>query len=321
MVAIMGTSTCHVMNGDVLAEVPGMCGVVDGGIVPGLWGYEAGQSGVGDIFGWFVDERGARRRTPSEAARRGLGVHEHLTELAAAQPVGEHGLVALDWHSGNRSVLVDHELSGLVVGLTLATRPEDVYRALLEATAFGTRMIIEAFDDAGRAGRRELVVAGGLLKNPLLMQIYADVTRLPLSHDRLRAGPGARLGDPRRGRRRRVPRRPRRGRGDGPRATAAVYVPDPSGRRRPTTRCSPSTARCTTTSAAAANDGRCTGCGAIRREAHARRCRRRATRTTSRATLDRAARRGRRAARRAGPLRPGGLDRRQRLGAGARRTT
>ncbi|MDT4911007.1 MAG: L-ribulokinase [Pseudonocardiales bacterium] len=179
MVAIMGTSTCHVMNSDVLAEVPGMCGVVDGGIVAGLWGYEAGQSGVGDIFGWLV--RTGIPASYTEAARaRGIGVHEHLTELAAAQQVGEHGLVALDWHNGNRSVLVDHELSGVVVGLTLATRPEDHYRALLEATAFGTRTIIEAFEAHG-VPVTELVIAGGLLKNPLLMQIYSDVTRLPLS--------------------------------------------------------------------------------------------------------------------------------------------
>lgn len=179
MVAIMGTSTCHVMNGDARREVPGMCGVVDGGIVPGLWGYEAGQSGVGDIFGWFVDH-GVPPAYHEEARRRGLSVHELLTEKTADQEVGQHGLVALDWHSGNRSVLVDHELSGTVVGQTLATRPEETYRALLEATAFGTRVIVEAFADAG-VPVTELVVAGGLLKNPLLMQIYADVTRLPLS--------------------------------------------------------------------------------------------------------------------------------------------
>lgn len=179
MVAIMGTSTCHVMNGEVLREVPGMCGVVDGGITRGLWGYEAGQSGVGDIFGWFVDQQvPASYRAAADSA--GISVHEHLTALAAAQAVGEHGLVALDWHSGNRSVLVDHDLSGLVVGLTLRTRPEDIYRALLEATAFGTRTIIEAFNSSG-VPVTELVVAGGLLKNPLLMQIYSDVTNLALS--------------------------------------------------------------------------------------------------------------------------------------------
>jgi L-ribulokinase len=179
MVAIMGTSTCHVMNAEVLREVPGMCGVVDGGIVEGFWGYEAGQSGVGDIFGWFVDH-GVPAYVADEAARNGESVHEHLTRLASAQEVGEHGLVVLDWHSGNRSVLVDHELSGLVVGQTLATRAEDVYRALLEATAFGTRVIVETFRDSG-VPVEEFIVAGGLARNALLMQVYADVTRLPLS--------------------------------------------------------------------------------------------------------------------------------------------
>lgn len=179
MVAIMGTSTCHVMNAEELAEVPGMCGAVQGGIVEGLWGYEAGQSGVGDIFGWFVNNCVPPRYVEA-AAKAGVGVHEYLTDLASAQAIGQHGLVALDWHSGNRSVLVDHELSGVFVGQTLATRPEDMYRALLEATAFGTRTIIEAFNASG-VPVTEFVVAGGLLKNPLLMQIYADVINLPLS--------------------------------------------------------------------------------------------------------------------------------------------
>jgi L-ribulokinase len=179
LVAIMGTSTCHVMNGAQRRDVAGMCGVVDGGIVPGLWGYEAGQSGVGDIFGWFT-AHGVPPSYHDTAKARGISVHTLLTELAAGQLVGEHGLVALDWHSGNRSVLVDHELSGVVVGQTLSTRAEDTYRALLEATAFGTRRIVEAFTEAG-VPVDELVIAGGLLKNPLLMQIYADVTNLPLS--------------------------------------------------------------------------------------------------------------------------------------------
>ncbi|MFI9009229.1 ribulokinase [Actinosynnema sp. NPDC053489] len=179
MVAIMGTSTCHVMNADVLADVPGMCGVVDGGIVPGLWGYESGQSGVGDIFAWFV-EHNVPAEYHEQARERGISVHELLTELASRQRIGEHGLIALDWHSGNRSVLVDHELSGVVVGQTLATRAEDTYRALLEATAYGTRVIVDSYTDAG-IPVTELVIAGGLLRNPLLMQIYADVTNLPLS--------------------------------------------------------------------------------------------------------------------------------------------
>jgi len=179
MVAIMGTSTCHVMNSDSLGEVPGMCGVVEGGIVPGLYGYEAGQSGVGDIFGWFV-KHGVPPEYHQQAQERGISVHELLTELSGRQGIGEHGLVALDWHSGNRSVLVDHELSGMVVGQTLATRAEDTYRALLEATAFGARTIVEAFQKSG-VPVTEFVVTGGLLKNTLLMQIYADVTNLPLS--------------------------------------------------------------------------------------------------------------------------------------------
>lgn len=179
MVAIMGTSTCHVMSSGELREVPGMCGVVDGGIIPGLYGYEAGQSGVGDIFGWFI-KNSVPESYHAKAAKRGVGIHEYLTTLAERQNIGEHGLVALDWHSGNRSVLVDHELSGVVVGQTLATRPEDGYRALLEATAFGARVIVETFNTAG-VPVTEFIVAGGLMKNPLLMQIYADVLNMPLS--------------------------------------------------------------------------------------------------------------------------------------------
>ena len=179
LVLIMGTSTCHVVNGTALAEVPGMCGVVDGGITAGMWGYEAGQSGVGDIFAWYV-EQGAPAEYRDQAKARGISLHDLLTELAADQPVGAHGLLALDWWNGNRSLLVNHELSGLLIGMTLATRPPDIYRALLESTAFGTRMIVEAFADAG-VPVTELVVAGGLLSNSFLMQIYADVTRRPLA--------------------------------------------------------------------------------------------------------------------------------------------
>jgi L-ribulokinase len=178
MLAVMGTSTCHVMSAEQVAEIPGMCGVVDGGIAPGLWGYEAGQSGVGDLFGWVV-EHATPPRSPAAPAALGISVHEHLSALAAEQAVGEHGLVALDWLNGNRSLLVDHELSGLIVGLTLQTRAPDIYRALIEATAFGTRKIVEAFA-AGGVPVQELFIAGGLAKNPLVMQIYADVTRMPL---------------------------------------------------------------------------------------------------------------------------------------------
>ncbi|MFM6978368.1 MAG: ribulokinase, partial [Micrococcales bacterium] len=179
MVAIMGTSTCHVMNGNVLREVPGMCGVVDGGIISGYFGYEAGQSGVGDIFAWYVNNQ-VPGSYFEQAKAAGKSVHEHLTDLAAQQKVGEHGLVALDWHSGNRSVLVDHELSGLVIGATLTTKPEDVYRALLESTAFGARKIVETFNAAG-VPVTEFIVAGGLLKNKFLMQLYSDILKLPIS--------------------------------------------------------------------------------------------------------------------------------------------
>ncbi|WP_328916890.1 MULTISPECIES: ribulokinase [unclassified Streptomyces] len=178
LLAIMGTSTCHIVNSEARAEVPGMCGAVRDGVAPGLWGYEAGQSGVGDIFAWA-----ARTAVPESYARQardlGISVHELLTEKAAAQPVGAHGLLALDWHSGNRSVLVDHHLSGMVVGLTLDTRPEDIYRALIEATAFGTRTIVEAYEHAG-VPVTGITAAGGLLKNRFLMQTYSDVLGRPV---------------------------------------------------------------------------------------------------------------------------------------------
>jgi L-ribulokinase len=175
MVMIMGTSTCHMVMGDSLHEVPGMCGVVDGGIVPGLYGYEAGQSGVGDIFAWFVDNA-----VPEEyfaaAKQAGMDIHAYLEAEAAKQKPGEHGLLALDWWNGNRSVLVDVDLSGLLIGATLATRAPDIYRALIESTAYGTRVIVESFENSG-VPITELVAAGGLPeKNKLLMQIYVDVT-------------------------------------------------------------------------------------------------------------------------------------------------
>jgi L-ribulokinase len=178
MLAIMGTSTCHVMNGDQLADVPGICGVVDGGIIAGQFGYEAGQSAVGDIFAWWTG-LGAPESYLEEAAERGQNLHEYLSSLCEGQPVGAHGLIALDWMGGNRSVLVDHHLSGVIVGLTLATAPEEVYLALLESTAYGTRVIVESFEAAGLPVT-EFIVAGGLKRNPLLMQVYADVLRRPI---------------------------------------------------------------------------------------------------------------------------------------------
>jgi L-ribulokinase len=179
MVMIMGTSTCHIMSGAALKEVEGMCGVVEGGIIPGLYGYEAGQSGVGDIFAWFVNH--AVPPAYHDAAQQaGMDLHAYLEQEAAKQRPGEHGLVALDWWNGNRSTLVDVDLSGLLIGMTLATRAPDIYRALIEATAYGTREIIEAFESEG-VPVVELIAAGGLPeKNRLLVQIYADVTGRPL---------------------------------------------------------------------------------------------------------------------------------------------
>jgi len=175
MVMIMGTSTCHIMSGDQLQDVDGMCGVVPDGVIPGLYGYEAGQSGVGDIFAWFV-ENAVPPEYHDAAKAAGMNLHEYLEHESAKQKPGEHGLIALDWWNGNRSTLVDADLTGLLVGATLATRAPDIYRALIESTAYGTRVIIEAFEERG-IPVKELVAAGGLPdKNALLRQIYADVT-------------------------------------------------------------------------------------------------------------------------------------------------
>lgn len=175
LVLTMGTSTCHLLltQDEVLAE--GVSGVVEDGIVAGYYGYEAGQSAVGDIFAWYVEEA-VPAYVKQEAESAGMGVHQWLERQAATALPGESGLLALDWWNGNRSVLMDADLTGLIVGLTLATKPAEIYRALLEATAFGTRRIIEAFE-AGGVAIDELYACGGLpQRNRLLMQIYADVT-------------------------------------------------------------------------------------------------------------------------------------------------
>ncbi len=175
MVMIMGTSTCHMVLGRDQQAVEGMCGVVEDGIIPDLFGYEAGQSGVGDIFAWFVDHA-VPPDYHAAAGKHKMDLHAWLEQQAARLKPGESGLLALDWWNGNRSVLVDADLTGLLVGATLATRAPEIYRALIEATAFGTRVIIEAFERCG-VGVNELVACGGLPeKNRLLMQIYADVT-------------------------------------------------------------------------------------------------------------------------------------------------
>ncbi len=174
LLMIMGTSTCHIMLSEEEHIVPGMCGVVEDGVIPGLMGYEAGQSCVGDHFGWFVDNC-VPMSYAREAKSRGLDLHRLLTEKAACLKPGESGLLALDWWNGNRSVLVDADLTGLILGMTLTTRPEEIYRALIEATAYGTRMIVETFEQNGVA-LRQLYACGGIAqKNPFLMQIYADV--------------------------------------------------------------------------------------------------------------------------------------------------
>jgi L-ribulokinase len=174
LVMIMGTSICHMLLGTERQMVEGMCGTVEDGIVPGLWGYEAGQSAVGDIFAWFF-EHGVPEYIHREARKLRLSFVATLEKRAAALQPGESGLLALDWWNGNRSILVDVDLTGMLIGMTLATRAEEIYRALIEATAFGTRQIIDAFESKGIAVK-DLVACGGLPeKNQLLMQIYADV--------------------------------------------------------------------------------------------------------------------------------------------------
>jgi L-ribulokinase len=174
LVMVMGTSICHILLGRERAIVEGMCGMVEDGVVPGLLGFEAGQSAVGDIFAWF-SETAVPANVSEEAARRGLPVQALLEEGAAKLRPGESGLLALDWWNGNRSVLVDAELRGLLVGMTLSTTPFEIYRALIEATAFGTRTIVDAFESAG-VPVDSIVACGGLPeRNALLMQIYADV--------------------------------------------------------------------------------------------------------------------------------------------------
>lgn len=179
MLAIMGTSTCHMMVGTEEKEVPGMCGVVEDGILPGYYGYEAGQSCVGDHFAWFV-ENCCPAAYVEEAKAKGVSAHQLLTEKAQTLKVGESGLVALDWWNGNRSVLVDVDLTGMMLGMTLATKPEELYRALIEATAYGTRKIMETFRKSG-VEVNEFIASGGISqKNSMAMQIYADVLNVPI---------------------------------------------------------------------------------------------------------------------------------------------
>ena len=175
LVKIMGTSTCDIMVAPLaqpIADIPGLCGIVNESVLPGYFGLEAGQSAVGDIFNWFVSE--IRPGGDNE------GTHAHLTAGAAALKPGESGLLSLDWHNGNRTVLVDQRLTGLLVGTTLHTKPAEIYRSLIEATAFGARVIMERFEEYGVAVKRVINCGGVAARNPLAMQIYADIMNRPI---------------------------------------------------------------------------------------------------------------------------------------------
>jgi L-ribulokinase len=198
LVKIIGTSTCDISiasNRKKLADVPGLCGIVDGSVLPGFFGLEAGQSAVGDIFNWFVNyvqpgaptTGSASGKAASETSRAGARcslTHEALTAGAAKLKAGESGLLALDWNNGNRTILVDQRLTGLLAGQTLYTTPAEIYRALIEATAFGALTIINRFEEYG-VKIRQVVNCGGIAeKNPVVMQIYADVTGRPMKVSR-----------------------------------------------------------------------------------------------------------------------------------------
>ena len=168
LVKVIGTSTCDcavVSAEKTVADIPGICGIVKGAILPGYFGVEAGQSAVGDIFKWFV-----------EGVLEDESLHGKLTEDAAALKPGQSGLLALDWNNGNRTILVDQLLTGLLLGQTLYTTKAEIYRALIEGTAFGARAIVDRIKEYGVPVER-IVCSGGIAeKNALLMQIYADVT-------------------------------------------------------------------------------------------------------------------------------------------------
>ncbi len=179
LVKAIGTSTCDTMTvplGQKLADIPGLCGIVNGSILPGYYGLEAGQSAVGDIFNWFVNY--------IQPLGGKAGSHEALSQAAAKMKPGASGLLALDWNNGNRTILVDQRLTGLLLGQTLYTTPAEIYRALIEATAFGALTIINRFEEFG-VKVEQVVNCGGIAeKNPLVMQIYADVTGRPMKISR-----------------------------------------------------------------------------------------------------------------------------------------
>ncbi len=174
MVLVMGTSICHLIMDKNKVFAEGVAGVVKDGIIPGYYAYESGQAAVGDIFAW-VTKLGLPEDYYRESKELGISIHELLVRKSADQTPGQHGLLALDWLNGNRSVLMNSDLSGILVGLTLNTKIEDIYRAMIEATAFGTRVIIESYESKG-IKIEELYACGGLMGNPLLLQIYSDIT-------------------------------------------------------------------------------------------------------------------------------------------------
>lgn len=179
LLLILGTSGAHLVLDQDEHRVDGILCMAKDGMMPGWYAYEAGQSCCGDHFKWFVDQC-IPADYEREAKKRKISIHQLLTEKAQLLQPGENGLLALDWWNGNRSILMDSDLSGMIVGLTLQTKPEEIYRALIEATAYGTRVIIENFENSGTK-INEVNVCGGIAKkNPMLMQIYADVLKRPL---------------------------------------------------------------------------------------------------------------------------------------------
>ncbi|WP_026974273.1 ribulokinase [Alicyclobacillus contaminans] len=179
LVMVIGTSICHVAVSQDEVRLPGITGVVRDGVLPGMFGYETGQAAVGDMFQWFVSTL-SQTDIQQSAERLGRSVHDDLQQLAAEIPPGSHGLVVLDWWNGNRSILGDADLSGVIMGLTLSTTYAEMYRALLESVAFGTRRILENFEQH-HLPMQKIAACGGIShKNPLLMQIYADVCGVPV---------------------------------------------------------------------------------------------------------------------------------------------
>ena len=175
LLMIIGTSTCHIMLGNKEVNIPGISGCVKDGIIDGMYAYEAGQSCVGDSFDWFV-KNCVPKSYFEEADKLGMNIHKYLRNKAKLLPPGSNGLLALDWWNGNRTPYVNGDLTGMIVGLDIHTLPEEIYRALIEATAYGTKRIIEIYEENG-IKIEKLYAAGGIAeKDELLMQIYADVT-------------------------------------------------------------------------------------------------------------------------------------------------